>query len=177
MASLTQWTWVWANSCLHMKHETVKDRESWYAAEHGITKSRTRLSSWTTATVSPCLLSPASSQRVSTWNSSLYISHYELPVHMWTFVYLQLLCVTSQAGSPTSQHRSCFPRRTILTACLPGDLRKSLFWKQMEADAEVQMWPGPGWMPWGWRPPFLRILHLSCHPDPGILVCLMVLKA
>ena len=30
--------------------ETVKDREAWYAAVHGVTKSRTWLSDWTTAT-------------------------------------------------------------------------------------------------------------------------------
>ena len=28
--------------------ETVKDREAWYAAVHGVTKSQTRLSNWTT---------------------------------------------------------------------------------------------------------------------------------
>ena len=30
--------------------EMVKDREAWHAAVHGVTKSRTRLSDWTTAT-------------------------------------------------------------------------------------------------------------------------------
>ena len=28
--------------------ETVKDREAWRAAVHGVTKSRTQLSDWTT---------------------------------------------------------------------------------------------------------------------------------
>ena len=32
MASLTQWTWLWAN------WEIVKDREVWRAAVHGVTK-------------------------------------------------------------------------------------------------------------------------------------------
>ena len=82
MASLTQWTWVCSNSCLHMKRETVKDRESWCAAVHGIAGSGPTYD-WTT-TISPCLLSPASSEHVTTWNSSLYISHYELPVHIYT---------------------------------------------------------------------------------------------
>ena len=39
MASPTQWTWVWANS------KTVKDKEGWRAATHGVAK--TRLSDWT----------------------------------------------------------------------------------------------------------------------------------
>ena len=38
MASLTQWTWVWA----------VKDRGAWHAAVHGVAKSWTWLSNWTT---------------------------------------------------------------------------------------------------------------------------------
>ena len=42
MASLTQWTWVWANS------EIVKNREAWCAAVHGVTKSQTRLNDWKT---------------------------------------------------------------------------------------------------------------------------------
>ena len=36
-ASLTQWTWVWADS-----------REAWCAAVHGVTKSQTWLNTWTT---------------------------------------------------------------------------------------------------------------------------------
>ena len=43
MAPPTQWTWVWANS-----EKTVKDREAWYAAVHGVSKSQTWLSNWTT---------------------------------------------------------------------------------------------------------------------------------
>ena len=42
MASQTQWTWVWANS------EMVMDRDAWRDAVHGVVKSRTRLSDWTT---------------------------------------------------------------------------------------------------------------------------------
>ena len=42
MASMIQWTWVWSNS------ETVRDREAWCAAVHGVTKSWTQLSNWTT---------------------------------------------------------------------------------------------------------------------------------
>ena len=45
MVSPTQWTWVWANS-----GRQVKDREAWRAAIHGVAKSWTRLSDWTTGT-------------------------------------------------------------------------------------------------------------------------------
>ena len=31
--------------------ETVKDREAWHASVHGVTKSQTRLSNYTTTTV------------------------------------------------------------------------------------------------------------------------------
>ena len=33
--------------------EKVKDREAWYVAVSGVTKSQTQLSDWTTATVDP----------------------------------------------------------------------------------------------------------------------------
>ena len=42
MASLTQWTWVWAN------FETVKVREAWRATIHGVAKNRTWLDNWST---------------------------------------------------------------------------------------------------------------------------------
>ena len=43
MASPTQWTWVWANS-----GRWWRTRKAWRAAVHGVTKSRTWLSDWTT---------------------------------------------------------------------------------------------------------------------------------
>ena len=42
MASLTQWTWIWAN------WEIVKDMGAWHAAVHVVTRSQTWLSDWTT---------------------------------------------------------------------------------------------------------------------------------
>ena len=44
MASLTQWTWIWAN------REKVNDREAWHTVVHGATKSQTQLSNWTKTT-------------------------------------------------------------------------------------------------------------------------------
>ena len=47
MASLTQWTWVWASS------ERVMDRKAWHAAVHGVTKSWTRLSELNLTLIAP----------------------------------------------------------------------------------------------------------------------------
>ena len=44
MASLTQWTWVWANS-----RRWWRTGEAWHAAVHRVAKSRTQLSEWTTS--------------------------------------------------------------------------------------------------------------------------------
>ena len=40
-----QWTWSWANS------RSWWGTETWHAAVHGVTKNRTPLSDWTTATI------------------------------------------------------------------------------------------------------------------------------
>ena len=37
----------WMDMTLSKLRETVKDREAWHAADHGIGKSRTQLSNWT----------------------------------------------------------------------------------------------------------------------------------
>ena len=39
------------DTSLSKLQETVKDREAWHAVLHGVTKSRTRLSDWTTTTL------------------------------------------------------------------------------------------------------------------------------
>ena len=45
MVSQIQWTGTWANS-----RRLVRDREAWHAAVHGVAKSQTQLSDWTTIT-------------------------------------------------------------------------------------------------------------------------------
>ena len=43
MASPTQWTWVWVDSCL----ENPMDGGAWWVAVHGVAKSWTLLSDFT----------------------------------------------------------------------------------------------------------------------------------
>ena len=50
-----QWTWIWANS-------GKRDREAWLVAVHGVTKSWTWLSNWTTTT---CFMT---SQKQQLWS-------------------------------------------------------------------------------------------------------------
>ena len=49
MASPIEWTWVWANSGRGWKTEACR------SAVHGVTKSQTRLSNWTTTTIYVCV--------------------------------------------------------------------------------------------------------------------------
>ena len=71
--------------------ETVKDREAWYAAVPGVTKSRTQLSDWTTTNTLP-------SERPHCW---------ELPdtvPFLWAQPLLQILLLAC-SDPPTC--RSC----------------------------------------------------------------------
>ena len=85
MASLTQWTWVWANS------EIVKDREAWHAAVHEVSKSHTWLRNWTT---------PQSGRSGEDRNSDPILANQrpELLTSYWSaevslFIFGHILCV------------------------------------------------------------------------------------
>ena len=71
MASLSQWTWVSANS-----GKILKDREDWCAAVHWVSKSWTQLSRWTTTTFSSALELRKFSQPSS--GNDLYNGHQNL---------------------------------------------------------------------------------------------------
>ena len=89
MASSTQWTWVRANS----RRQTVKDREAWCAAVHGVAKSWTRLSDWTELK----------------WRH-LHVAFY-IPLFTWYFLILQFSKVTPLLfSSPGFLHVYCYPQ-------------------------------------------------------------------
>ena len=86
VASLTQWTWVWVTLVI------VKDVEAWCAAVHGVTKSQTRLSDWTT----PVYI-----------HISLGYNPYNLQVCMLlNFIYMKAYSVSSSVFFYT-QHYNC----------------------------------------------------------------------
>ena len=58
--------------------ETVKDREPWHAAVHGVTKSQTQLSNWTTTTLVGAIVLPTTPSKTRShfsfpWASSLLV--------------------------------------------------------------------------------------------------------
>ena len=64
---MVEWHHRFTDMSLSKLQEIVKDREAWRAAGHGVTKSWTRLSDWTT---------------VSTWSSAMFrfFSHFLYPI-------------------------------------------------------------------------------------------------
>ena len=73
LASSTQWTWIWANSRRYW--------EAWHAAVHGVSKSWTWLSNWTTTTViKKHLLFTESPEWPHPIKGGLYISNHILKI-------------------------------------------------------------------------------------------------
>ena len=80
MASLTQWTCIWVN------WEIVKDREAWRAAVHGVIKSRTWLSNWTTSLAlqvgefsGTCSMRAHSAKGIKLWLTRAVVAWYFRP--------------------------------------------------------------------------------------------------
>ena len=69
--------------------ELVMDRESWLAAVHGVTKSRTWLSDWTDWLTCPCFCLPTDS--VNYWNA---LSKQKLTINFKIFKYFHKILKT-----------------------------------------------------------------------------------
>ena len=75
--------------------DTVKDREGWCGAVHGITKSQIRLSNWTTTAKRPSINSFLTTSSASlVCNNTLFLflhSHQGIfcltLIHPWTYLY------------------------------------------------------------------------------------------
>ena len=94
--------------------EMVKDREAWYAAVHGITKSRTQLNDWTTTRTS------CQNIRLPRWFSSVQLlSCVRLFMTPWTAACQASLSITNSwsllESCPSS--RWCHP--TISSSVIP----------------------------------------------------------
>ena len=97
--------------------EIEKDREGWRAAAHGVAKSQTRLSNWTTKTIKPRkanIVSKLSSAGMHFW--SLLKRDWKFPVWMnlaeWVlqrYAWYQLDFTASQGSPPIT---SALPRLT-----------------------------------------------------------------
>ena len=75
MASLSQWTWVWANS------RRCEGQEAWSAAVHGVPKSWTQLSDWT-RTDSQTKLTREGISLLKNCSTSLIISEVQMKTTM-----------------------------------------------------------------------------------------------
>ena len=88
--------------------EIVKDRETWRAAVHGVAKSRTRLSNWTTTTSLPIEISPTPSKSFCLLTFTV--------IHMISFLSLYNLLITllwDLCGASYHSHHSQISHKTI----------------------------------------------------------------
>ena len=95
--------------------ETVRGREAWCAAVHGVAKSWTWLSDWTTRTTPSATLMCVFHPRGWTLNTDYRTTFSSLPVSLissFTFVLLLLILPTSES----SQYKPCYSH--LLCLCL-----------------------------------------------------------
>ena len=68
--------------------ETMKDREVWDAAVHGVAKSRTRLSNWTATIVDlPCCVNFYHTTKWFSYTLAIYIYIY-IYTHTYIYIYI-----------------------------------------------------------------------------------------
>ena len=102
--------------------ETVKNREAWRAAAHGVAKSRTRLSNWTTITPLSLMLQCCGSQtlvcirtiRSTWWKADSWVCCYGTKVHVseanpGTWILINTQFPLLQGQDHTDPHCRCLP--------------------------------------------------------------------
>ena len=108
------------NMSLSKLWEIVKDREAWLAAVHGVTKSWTQPSDWTTIMVTTHIRSLSSLKRLQAWYSALpclsadLIWPHGFRQHLYPLTTFALWCASS-AGVSAMKHSHVFKCHTWMS--------------------------------------------------------------